>query len=236
MILKDISFPLPQENILFDEVLFELAEQRNGEETLRLWESQQVFIVLGKIGKVDEDVYIEEATKEKIPILRRSSGGGTVVQGPGCLNFSLILSKQTHPLLTDLRKSYQWILGKITQGFNEVGIKCDVRPISDMVLLPDEKKFSGNAQRRGKNFILHHGTILYNFDLRLIDRYLRMPKEIPIYRRERGHKDFVINLSLRLSKIKQIISKVFLASPGQTGITPDENYLHTKLLTSKKYF
>src|SRR3989338_2273939 len=110
MVLKDISFPSPQENILFDEALLALAEQGKGGEVLRFWESLTTFIVLGRIGKVEEDIYIENVARDEVMVLRRSSGGGTVVQGKGCLNFSLILVKDRDPSLNDLRKSYRDIL------------------------------------------------------------------------------------------------------------------------------
>ena len=103
MRLKTISFSTPQENILFDDVLLELAEQQKAPETLRFWESDQLFIVLGKTSKIEDDVFINLVRKDKIPILRRSSGGGTVLQGKGCLNFSLILSKNYHPALQTIK-------------------------------------------------------------------------------------------------------------------------------------
>ena len=104
MQLRDISFSSPTENILFDEVLWRLAEKDEGGEFLRFWESSEVFIVLGRAGQAQEDVNLVAAQKDNIPVLRRSSGGGTVVQGPGCLNYTLILSKQKRPVLNDLRR------------------------------------------------------------------------------------------------------------------------------------
>ena len=56
MLLKDISFPAPQENIFFDESLF-----RENKECLRFWESPVVFIVLGRTGKAQEDIRNDKA-------------------------------------------------------------------------------------------------------------------------------------------------------------------------------
>jgi len=83
MQFRDISFPTPQENIAFDEVLWRMAEKHEAGEYLRFWESAQVFIVMGRIGREEMDVNTSRAQKDRIPVLRRSSGGGTVVQGPG---------------------------------------------------------------------------------------------------------------------------------------------------------
>ena len=196
MRFEDVSFPDPQDNIAFDENLLRLADKEGAGPVVRFWESPRVFIVVGRIGKIEEDVRIKEAQADGVPILRRASGGGTVVQGPGCLNYALVLSKIQYHDLNDLRKSYEWISGKVIAALEPLGVKAVFKPISDIVLAGSEKKFSGNAQRRGRNFILHHGTILYDFDLSLITRYLTMPKDVPEYRKGRSHADFVTNIPI----------------------------------------
>jgi lipoate-protein ligase A len=225
MILKDISLDSPEENVLLDEALFVLAEKFSGGEVLRFWESQKPFIVLGRIGKEQDDIHIETVKKDNIPVLRRASGGGTVVQGPGCLNYSLILDKDRDKHLSDLRKSYQWISERVIEALNQQSQKAVFRPISDMALASTEKKFSGNAQRRGKNFILHHGTILYDFDLRMIAIYLRMPKDIPDYRRGRPHDDFVTNISIDPQQFKHDLAQIFAVDATDNSVTPQQKVI-----------
>src|SRR5665213_387067 len=124
MQLRDISFPTPQENIAFDEVLLSLAEKYGAGEYLHFWESSQIFVVLGKIGRAEIDVNTIHTQKDNIPVLRRSSGGGTVVQGPGCLNYTLVLSKQKHPEINDLRASYEWISAKVVEALGHAGMEA----------------------------------------------------------------------------------------------------------------
>src|SRR3989338_3291843 len=136
MIFKKIVLPTLEENILYDEVLFRLAEKEKAGEALRFWESPKLGIVLGRIGKVEEDINLQTVLKDNIPVLRRTSGGGTVLQGPGCLNYSLILAKDHDPQLNDLRKSYQVILNKIVSALQKLGINGMFRPISDLAVEP----------------------------------------------------------------------------------------------------
>jgi lipoate-protein ligase A len=236
MQLRDISFPSPQENIAFDEVLWRLAEKHSGGEYLRFWESSKVFIVLGAIGRVEIDVNSLHALKDNIPVLRRSSGGGTVLQGPGCLNYTLVLSKQKsppqqdpalagHPQLNDLRKSYEWIGAKVIEALRQAGAEAYFRPPSDLATGSGEKKFSGNAQRRGKHYILHHGTILYKFDLSLISRYLNMPHDIPEYRKHRPHTDFVTNVPIDPRVFKDHLAQSFCALALQSPSTQELSFL-----------
>ena len=215
MQLRDVSFSTSQENIAFDDVLLALAEKHGAGEYLRFWESSKVFVVLGRIGREEIDVNSAKVQEDNIPVLRRSSGGGTVLQGPGCLNYSVILSKQKHPELNDLRKSYEWISAKVIDALHNSGVEVYFRPTSDLATGSGEKKFSGNAQRRGKNYILHHGTILYNFDLSLITRYLNMPQDIPEYRKHRPHTDFVTNIPIDPRVFKAHLAQGFFASGVQ---------------------
>ena len=115
-----------------------------------------------------------------------------------------------------MRKSYEWISAKVIEALHLAGVEAFFRPISDLATGQGEKKFSGNAQRRGKHYILHHGTILYRFDLSLISRYLKMPQDIPEYRKDRSHTDFVTNVPIDPQVFKDHLAQIFYASPLQT--------------------
>lgn len=229
MLLKDISFPSPEQNLTYDDLLLHLAEKEGADEVLRFWESPQIFIVLGRIGNQDSDINVLQAEQDGIPILRRSSGGGTVVQGPGCFNYTLVLSKLKHPELNDLRKSYQWVSEKVVGALKECGVEAFFKPISDLATGLNEKKFSGNAQRRAKHYILHHGTILYRFDLSLISRYLKIPTDIPEYRKGRSHLDFVTNIQIDPQSFKSHLAQSFQATSTETSMPKEllrlENFL-----------
>lgn len=211
----DSSLKDPQENILCDEALFRLAEQGGAGEILRFWESPSAFIVLGRSGSYEKDCLGPAVRKDRIPVLRRCSGGGTVLQGPGCLNFTLVLSKERDRQLDDIRKSYSWILARVIDVLARQNISAVFKPISDLAVESvgrEALKFSGNAQRRGRKFILHHGTILYDFDLSLIERYLQLPQERPEYRRDRRHLDFVRNIALDRTVFFEDMRNIFQLS------------------------
>ncbi|MBN1870580.1 MAG: lipoate--protein ligase family protein [Candidatus Omnitrophica bacterium] len=236
MLVKDISLPTPHENILYDEALLYLAEQEGSGEVLRFWESPELFIVLGRTSKEEEDLCIDKITQDQIPVVRRSSGGGTVVQGKGCLNYSLILSKTRDPRMADLRLSYHVILHKVIAALNACGVKAVFYPVSDIALADSQKKISGNAQKRCKEFILHHGTILYDFNLESIKRYLKIPRDIPEYRQGRPHMDFVGNLPLPAGPIKDAIKNVFGTSREEKRLKEkEEKYLQRFLETKNIY-
>ena len=96
----DATYASPAANLACDEALLELCEEE-GVETLRFWESPQHFVVVGYANRIESEVNVEACRRLGVPILRRCSGGGTVVQGPGCLNYNLTRRIHDHgPLLT----------------------------------------------------------------------------------------------------------------------------------------
>ena len=207
MILEDISFPSAHENISYDQTLLELAEQGASGEVLRFWEAKKFFIVLGRISRPEEDIKVEELRKDNIETIRRTSGGGTILQGPGCLNYSLVLSYKRNPFLRNIRKSYEIILNKICNSLKKLHIEAMFKPISDIALYG--RKFSGNAQSRKRKYMLHHGTLLYDFPIEMIEKYIKMPKNEPPYRKDRTHDDFLININAAPHDIKQSIVSSF---------------------------
>jgi lipoate-protein ligase A len=197
----DLTLPGPAEDLALDEALLLAAEAGEGGEVLRLWEWPQPAVVLGAGGRLAEDVNEPACRADGVPLLRRASGGGTVLLGAGCLCFSLVLSYDRDPALTQIASSYVYIFDRILQALAGVlpGMGC--AGTSD--LAAGGRKFSGNAQQRKRAHLLHHGTLLYGFDLALVSRYLRPPARQPEYRGRRAHEEFLTNLPVGAAELKR---------------------------------
>ncbi|MFQ5952668.1 MAG: biotin/lipoate A/B protein ligase family protein [Candidatus Omnitrophota bacterium] len=207
MKLVEFSANTPEEHIVLDELLLLKAGAGEVGETLRFWETKEHFVVLGRAGKVEEDCFLDKCRQDNIKILRRISGGGTVLQGPGCFNYSTILSYERDDNYRHVKSSYKKILGMISGSLKTKGFNTVFYPISDLAL--DGKKISGNAQARKRKYFLHHGTFLYDFDLDKISHYLKCPKKEPEYRKGRPHEDFLANIPMEKEELKEIIKEVF---------------------------
>ncbi len=211
MKLLDLTFSTPQENLACDEALLQQCEEGSSAEVLRLWESSHYFVVLGYSNQHQQEIYSEICQKNGIPILRRSSGGGAVLQGPGCLNYTLILQIPEEGPLSHLVQTNHYILEKNRAALEEFFPgRLELQGISDLTL--GNLKFSGNAQRRKRKFLLYHGTFLHRFDLSQIGIYLKMPSRQPEYRRKRSHENFLVNIPLEQNKIKQALQKKWNAA------------------------
>lgn len=204
----DLSLIAPEENLALDEALLDQAET-TGHEVLRFWESPVYFVVLGFSSPIQKDVHLDYCQNQKIPVFRRSSGGGTVVQGPGCLNYALILNMKTRPELRSLNRTNQMIMEHHKKNLDQILSSVQTAGITD--LIHNGKKFSGNAQRRKKDFLLFHGTFLYQFDVDMMKKCLKIPERQPDYREGRSHADFTSNIPLRASKIRETIQSSWKA-------------------------
>ncbi len=198
----------PEEAIALDELLLLKAESGELRETLRLWSSEEYFVVVGRAGKVAEECFSGRCRERGIKIIRRISGGGTVLQGPGCINYSVVLSYERDGRFKDIRYSYRRILQNIADAFKSKGHDMEVFPVSDLAM--NGKKVSGNAQARKRKYFLHHGTFLFGFDPDMISLCLRHPPAEPEYRRGRAHGDFLTNISITGTELEETVKKIFL--------------------------
>lgn len=237
MKLLDLTLPSPAENLAGDEALLEAAEAGTGDEVLRLWESPQPFVVVGYANKVTREVNVAACAARGIPILRRCSGGGTVVQGPGCLNYALVLRIEADGPTRGIGATNQFIMERnrmaLAQATTSAGSRQPavfrVQGHTDLTL--DGLKFSGNAQRRLRQFLLFHGTLLLDFDLALVAELLRMPTLQPDYRDRRSHENFLTQLPVSRAKVKTALAQAWQADLPLNG--PPQ--LRTTALVAEKY-
>lgn len=205
----DLTFPTPEENLACDEALLDLCEEGYEHEILRFWEPCQYFVVLGYSNKMTSEINRIACRKGRVPVLRRRSGGGTVLQGPGCLNYSLIL-KIAGPLQS-ITATNEFVLQRHKDAMERVGAPLiQVQGTSDLTI--GGLKFSGNAQRRRRGFLLFHGTLLLSFDISLMEEYLLRPSKQPEYRRDRSHKDFLMNVRLPADVVKETLRRCWNAA------------------------
>ncbi len=219
MKLFDLTLPSPVENLACDEALLDWCEDDGGDEVLRFWESRQHFVVVGYANQVASEVNLAAVETKRIPVYRRCSGGGTVIQGPGCLNYALVLRIIEDGPLHRITPANRFIMERNRRAIESLypdsrnldpRPKIVVRGHTDLCL--GDSKFSGNSQRRRKHFLLFHGTFLLNFDLGLVNEVLQMPSKQPHYREGRTHDKFLTNLNLPAGKVKTALRKAWKAS------------------------
>jgi lipoate-protein ligase A len=206
----DLTLPTLEENLALDEALLLETETGRGGEVLRLWEWPALAVVLGAAGRIAEEVDEPVCAADGVPVRRRASGGGTVLLGPGCLLYSLVLRGERSALLADVQGSYRYILGRLCDAWD--GCVAGIEPAGTSDLAVGGRKVSGNAQQRKRGAILHHGTLLYDFDITKIARYLPLPARRPVYRDDRPHAAFLGNVPVGAAELKRRLREAWDAA------------------------
>ena len=225
MLLIDQTLDTLQGNLAFDEAMLESVEpshlyersstietenndliasvEASSLESLRLWEMPSVCVVMGR-GSKEAEVNQGACRDDGVPVLRRCSGGASIVAGPGCLMYSLLLSLEQRPALRSIDVAHLWVMQHVHQAVVSIVPDIQLQGTCDLTL--GERKFSGNAMRYKRDWLLYHGTLLYRFPLDLISRYLAMPPRQPEYRNTRSHADFLLNLDCESERLRKSLA------------------------------
>jgi lipoate---protein ligase len=213
-----LTLPSAAENLALDEALLDQAEQCGGPGVLWFSSPRDYAVVLGASRSLRDEVHEDACRADGVPILRRVSGGGTVVIGPGTLNISVILPQTAAPGLWAVDTAHRFVLDRITGSIGRAGAAIELRGTGDLTM--GGRKCGGSAQRRLKRSFLVHCTILLDFAIDRIARYLKVPERQPAYRAGRSHLEFLTNLSLpRASLVAALCDEFRCAAPSRNPET-----------------
>lgn len=184
---------------------------------VRLWTCRETVVVVGSSSRVDDEVDREACRRVGARIVRRPSGGATVVIGPGCVMWSVV--ERLEAGIPSIDGLHERFLGPLTAALGRRGLSVSRRGTSDLAV--GDRKFSGNSLRVKRRAVLYHGTFLDTFDLSLIDTLLPHPPREPAYRSARSHRDFVVNIGLGLEPIRSAVREAFDAFQGSRWFPED---------------
>jgi len=224
----DLTLGTAAENLACDEALLDLCEEGLEGEILRFWEPKETFVVAGYANQAAREANLEACAAGNVPVYRRCSGGGTVLQGPGCLNYSLILQIGGNQQLSEASQALSRITStnKFILGRHQAALKPLLKKAATIQghtdLATGGLKFSGNAQRRQRRCLIFHGTFLLGFDIAQVGKFLRMPSKQPDYRRSRSHAEFLTNLNVPPADVKAALRNIWSANEVFANVPMDK--------------
>jgi lipoate-protein ligase A len=147
-------------------------------------------IVAGRGSVMENEIYLDNARADRIPIYRRKGGGCSVFLDPGNVIVSIAFpAKGFGGIQALFNLSSDWMIKKFeTAGFTDIYQDG----ISDIV--KENRKIGGSCFYRAKGIAYYSAAILVTPDLGAMDRYLVHPPREPVYRGGRSHKAFVSGL------------------------------------------
>lgn len=197
-------------NLALDEALLEAAHDGAlGAPVVRTWMAAETTIVLGSSSRVDDEVHVAACVEAGARLVRRPSGGLTVLLGPGCLVWSVVAPHPGGP--PPLDAIHASLLEPLAAALRAAGRPVERRGTSDLALVDgrEERKVSGNSLRVRRDAVLYHGTLLDSFDLDAVSRLLRHPPREPGYRGGRPHASFLANLRLGGDALTTLVRDAF---------------------------
>ncbi|MBM3208393.1 MAG: lipoate--protein ligase family protein [Chlamydiae bacterium] len=179
---------LDEEMTIFDQLILEEHLLRNDFRNFCVVnKGSSPAIVMGISGKAHELVDLDKAKKDSIPIIKRFSGGGTVIVDTNTIFVTFIFQKDSFSFPAYPEKIMKWTEEIYKPVFPELFALRE----NDYTF--DALKFGGNAQYIKKDRWLHHTSFLWDFENSNMDLLLH-PKKTPSYRDGRSHQDFLCKL------------------------------------------
>ena len=205
----------PYLNLAFEDYLFRSGDLQ-GKQILLLWRNRPC-VVLGRFQNPWMECRISELEQAGVDLVRRQSGGGTVYQDLGNLNYTFISPREDY----DKHNNHKIVISAL----EKLGVPCKRSGRNDLITrnLQEVYKFSGSAFKENRDRCFHHGTLLINSELAKLNRLLN-----PVIRNLdckgiASHRSKVINLSqivpeLTMQQVEAEIKEAFASFHGQQAV------------------
>ena len=191
-----------------------LEQTLAGAPAIALWRPRGTAVAIGVSQSSEYDTVPETIRRDGVSLVRRPSGGGSVVLCAGVLCWEAWADLEDVKRLSGgdngIRPAYAVLSMPAVNGLRALGVDAFQAGISDIAVNVDNtlRKLAGTAQLRRRNKTLVHGSLLVNADLSLLGRYLPNPDKAPDYRAGREHDTFCANVSSLLSDASDAMATV----------------------------
>lgn len=220
----------PFENIATEEYLL-----KNFNEDIFFLYINSKSIIIGKHQNTLAEINYPFVVENNLPIVRRLSGGGTVFHDPGNINFCFISSGEKGELV-----NFKKHTTPIIEFLNTLQIKAIHGGRNDILI--DGCKISGNACHVFKGRVMHHGTLLFNSQLKSLTNAL---KNDPLKFKDKAVKSVrskVTNIHDHLKKdmhvnefIEQLLDYIITHYDCKPYELTNRDYNHIQKLVKSKF-
>lgn len=182
------------------------------EDIFMLWQSEDT-IVLGKHQNALGEINYRFVRNNNITVARRISGGGTVFHDAGNVNFAFIKN-----VSSPVEISFKMFTAPVVDALAKMDVIATTSGRNDLLI--EGKKISGNAEHVFKNRVLHHGTLLYNSDLKNLGQAIKVvagkyeSKAVQSNRSEVANISSFLKKQLSVEEFIQFMLKVQLENQG----------------------
>jgi lipoate-protein ligase A len=184
-----------------------------GREALFILRPATPYVCIGFHQDAEQEIDLDFAAKNNIPVFRREVGGGAVYLDGGQLFYQLVIRKDHPEMPEDKDAIYRKFLMPVVDTYREFGVNAEYKPINDIIA--NGRKVSGNGAAEINDMIIIVGNFIVDFNYEMMSKCLRVPDE---KFRDKVFKTLQDNLSTMLR---------------ETGSMPDNRLLGDALV--KRY-
>jgi lipoate-protein ligase A len=154
------------------------------------WTSASPVAVLGTARAAGKDLHQDALRADGVGVLRRRSGGGTVILGASSPAVTLV-----DAVGGDIRECYGRFCEVLIAALGRLAIEAVFQPPADLAV--GEGKVAGLAQRRKRRAALITASVLLGPLAAESEKYLAEPeaRDAPEYRKGRRHREFMTSLA-----------------------------------------
>jgi lipoate---protein ligase len=211
----------PHFNLALEEYVVKYMDPK--EDYVILWQNEP-SVIIGRNQNTIEEINVKYIKDNNIHVVRRLSGGGAVYHDLGNLNFTFIV-KSSSDVVSNFRKFTE----PVVNALKSFGVNAEFSGRNDITI--DGKKFSGNAQYYYGDRLLHHGTILFNSDLTVVQDALNVkPDKIE----SKGVKSVRSRVANIYPYLKKEISLEDFKAAMLKLLMQDKNYMEKEYTLTEK--
>ena len=162
-------------NMATDEAILWAVNQGKCPATLRFYRWAEPTISLGYFQKY-EQLHEQDQVIAQLPVVRRQTGGGAILHDDE-LTYSLVLGLEENAVFRDIESVYRLVHDVFIEQLGRLDITADYRGGNDqgnsqrgpffcfarqhrLDVMIGQGKLLGSAQRRIKNAVLQHGSLI----------------------------------------------------------------------------
>ena len=235
-------------NMAIDEAIL-LAQKEQPNPTLRFYDWSSPAFSFGYFQDIDSEVDVKACRADGIELIKRMTGGGTVVHGWE-LTYTLILPRGAGEI--NISDAYDRIGQSLVKAFQKLGISaecytacsdaaqttqniCLTNPAEHDVM-SENKKLAGVSVRRNRNGIMFQGYISVDTPPSAILAHVSKDLEIQRVLREKSTAINTDGRSITRNMLIQAISETFnLGIAFHSGKVSSAERAQAEILVETKY-
>ena len=208
------------------------ASERVLDEPVFLFWRTTPTLMIGKYQNPLEEINVDYAREHGIHLVRRLSGGGTIYTDLGGWQFSFISPGDAGEI--HFHKYLQPVLGAL----RALGLDAEFNGRNDLLI--GGRKFSGNAQYKLGGVTVHHGSLLFDTDIRQmvestnVDPYKILSKSIKSVRERVTNLSEHLKSPMSAEDFKARMVAAILDGGARYAIAPEDD-AHIRAIADERF-